>query len=147
MRAVLALGLVAACRGSMGAQPISDAQTNDAPILCDAANPGVRVHLLFEGSDTGNSVNDDSLQMNTIGAYGATLQQEYDVYPTLDPTFHATATLRYPAGTIAGPASVRWYTIEGVELEWRGSATFTADPAACVDVDLAVKTIVLADAG
>jgi hypothetical protein len=114
----------------------------DATLACDPGNPGVRVHVTAgfgaEVSCPYWSTGEDAMAMRTNG--GA-LMQRYAFYgDQLDAARQATVVLRYPAGTQAGPASVGFYSIVGL-YNWDGLSEFTADPQACVDVDLALTCV------
>jgi hypothetical protein len=68
----------------------------------------------------------------------------------LDANRTAVVAEPYPRGTVAGPGTVTFYSIAGGLFQWEGGpVSFTADPAACVDVDLPVHFVDLAapDAG
>jgi hypothetical protein len=56
----------------------------------------------------------------------------------LDEMHRAVRFLPYPPGAMPGPASVNFYAIVSTLGNWQGSAFFTADPAACIDVVLFV---------
>ena len=123
----------------------------DAEPLCDSSHPGVHLHVTvtFESPSCSYAWDREALGLATTGPNGAQLSKRftYGLGPQAAP-FTATTTLGYPEGTVAGPAAVGFYAINA-NLNWEGSTAFTADPAACVDVDLAVRCYAIgsSDAG
>jgi hypothetical protein len=143
--------LLPACSSS---DPAADAAPvgADAEPLCDSSHPGVRVHLnvTFEpGAGCFSAGDRQALGLGTTGANGVQLSRRfaYSLGGQAAP-FTVTTTLGYPEGTVAGPASVGFYAIHG-PLNWEGVATFTADPDACVEVDLPIRCYMIGspDAG
>ena len=138
--AIVAVLVVAGCGGGA-------AGVDAGP--CDGTTPGARVHLSFDTAPAfapSWTPLDDVLHMQTTGGW-----EEYRVPAgVVDSTRHAVVPLAYPAGTTAGPATVSFYAIGPAAIgNWgSASATFTADPSACVDVDLYVPFVsMMIDAG
>jgi hypothetical protein len=126
-------------------------QGADALVACEEAN--VRLHLTFGfESETGTPLRGgrDVLKMWTNSN---SLIESYFFDPAVvDEAYTATVDLPYPQGTVAGPATVSFYAIDGATGNWEGSADFVADPATCIEVALFVSYIPLccgdeADAG
>jgi hypothetical protein len=141
IRAMMVWAVLASCESTQ-AIPDGSPSGADAAVQCDALSPAVRAHLTFGfSSDSSTPLwagGRDALTLFTRGG----LEQRYDFFSSLLDTEHrATAILRYPVATSAGPASISFYAIVGTEGNWGASANFTADPQSCVDVNLFVPFI------
>jgi hypothetical protein len=140
---LVALALLAGCPSDDAAVDASFA----AP--CQAGQPGVRVHLTFAESLGGPPSWNASDPALTIKTTGAAETLGFRVNPaSVNTQRQALANIAYPAGTVVGPATVDFYAIAGGTLQWEGDdATFTAEPDACVDVNLNVRFVDITDAG
>jgi hypothetical protein len=150
-----AIAAQAACGGSFpaaDATPGSDAAVDAGPVPCAAGVPGARIHLTFAGPPNNGSAYswsgqppEPALTMGTTGGGGTGCPITPD---DVGPDGRATVACAYPPGTVAGPASVAFYAIAGGPTQWQSDQqAFTADPAACVDVDLLVRFLGGPDAG
>jgi hypothetical protein len=154
---VLLFALLPGCSSSGPATEAADAATSadtvDAEPLCDSSHPGVRVHVTVTfGSQASCPYAGDpqAMGLGTTGPDGIRLSKTYPYYlgvAGLSPPYTVTTVLGYPEGTQAGPAGVGFYAIHS-QYNWEGSSSFTADPQACVDVDLTISCIFIgSDAG
>jgi hypothetical protein len=150
--AVAALVVAAGCGGDGGAAdagPVWICDLADAG-ACVGGSPGVRVHLQFDPAISCGGVTwappNEHFGVTTTG--GGT--QEQVLCPdVLDAEGRGTVSIDYPPGTQLGPATVDFYAIACGLANWEGDeVTFTADPTACVDVDLRVRFVDISiDAG
>jgi len=139
---------LALCAGLSSGCPGNDAVADaGAAAPCTGDVPGVRVHLSFAEPGFGGapswSASDEALKIATTG--GGSLG--YQISPTVvDAQRQAVVSVAYPPGTSAGPANVSFYAIANGLTQWESdTVAFTADPAACVDVNLAVRFVDITD--
>jgi hypothetical protein len=144
-RTMLCALLLVGCGGN----GVADAGLADAPVPgpCAMGAPGVRVHLNF-GSPYVEVVSWNDAQPLALTTAGS-VKTFYAVDPgVVDAERHAVVAVDYPAATIAGPANAQFSArAQGID-HWGGVTDFTADPAACVDVEVNVLYFAeLPDAG
>jgi hypothetical protein len=111
---------------------------------CGNAVPAVRVHFSFDGDPAPLTWDDPQpirLYTNdgTLGLPSALAPDDVGASRA------ATLVLAYPTGTTAGPATVSFLSSASAVsalAAWRSDVVaFDADPAACVDVDVAVHFV------
>ena len=147
----LLVAFLPACSSSDPPADAGGAFGADAEPLCDSSHPGVRLHVTvtFDSQTCSYAWDREALGLTTTGPNSTQLSKRftYGLESQVAP-FTVTTTLGYPEGTVAGPAAVGFYAINA-NLNWDGRTDFTADPAACVDVDLAVRCYAIgsSDAG
>lgn len=112
----------------------------DTAALCDAGNPGVRVHVQVDFvSDEETPLWSGGRDALGLSTNGGGLSTTADLYASqLDSEHQAVLVMRYPDGTVAGPATVGFYGIHGTDVNWEGRSDLAADPEGCEDVELAV---------
>ncbi len=107
---------------------------------CDATHPGIQAALLgFTG------LGSDLENRWTFTLPGATLTEGVTNYQIVNGD-ELHVIFPWPAGTTTGPATTTFMAEGPGVIEYQGSATFTADPTACVAVTIQLSDGLL-DAG
>jgi hypothetical protein len=116
--------------------------SDEAP--CGNSVPAVRVHFSFDGEPA--PLTWDDLQPVRLYTNDGTLGLTAPLTPVdVGASRAAIVVLPYPTGTTAGPATVSFVSAASAVsplATWQSDVVaFSADPAACVDVDVPVHFV------
>jgi hypothetical protein len=135
-------GNVACGRCDLGCDTTIGVCTAYAPrYLCDASHPGIDVTVTFSGTG-GSATFGQTFNLDLPGSGALSV----NVSPT-DQFVNGEMIIPYPAGTVAGPATIAFYGSGPGVINWDGSATFDADPTMCTKVTIVATSSGLPDAG